>query len=419
MQYKKMGKGKRWVACWWGFGACTGLAGWSPQTVAQWPMEQVAVDRDVDGLIRAMLATHPEALAMGREAERMRAQVTERTRWAPTSAKGYYLPQSDIGDRYHEWEVSQSGWMPGGGRIRTELREATVEWSEAEVRVYLQAFAVQTWDQAILAWGLQRQLEQARNRWAGARRWAQWYADRAEAGLETRPVATAAAFQEAQASLEVDRLTAAWERSMSALRSLGGAAYADWEQVELPERSWADGPVPLPDSAAAWAQVDARWEAAASALRTAEHERDWQQRAALPQWELGWNQQGVPGAMYRGAMAGVVVPLAGRKAGVEQAAIAQLQAQDRWEATRRALVEGRQRDLRAYETLRATRNELARQLDADGTEEALDAALRAGSISFPAFWTALEARRSLEDALIQLDVDLLQLQGQILQHMFP
>ena len=73
MQYKKMGKGKRWVACWWGFGACTGLAVWSPQTVAQWPMEQVAVDRDVDGLIRAMLATHPEALAMGREAERMRA----------------------------------------------------------------------------------------------------------------------------------------------------------------------------------------------------------------------------------------------------------------------------------------------------------------------------------------------------------
>jgi hypothetical protein len=44
--------------------------------------------------------------------------------------------------------------------------------------------------------------------------------------------------------------------------------------------------------------------------------------------------------------------------------------------------------------------------------------LQAGGVAFPVFWAALESRRQLEDTLLELDAELLKLQGSILNHRF-
>lgn len=373
---------------------------------------------DLDQYIDYVLDHHPVLQAQGREVDRTEAEFRSATRWDPLTAKGYYLPFSDVGDRYHEWEVSQAGLMPGAIRARSRYGAAVLSGVEADVRVFRQEFGGQTWNQAIDAWYWQSHAALLRQRLEGTEKWAEWYKLRAEAGLETQAVAQAAALQRAQHEAQLARAEGTWEMLMAELRARAGGPFLEWERVELPARCWQNGPRPLGDSTATWARLDARWAAAERAVEVAERERQWEQVGARPQWEVGWNQQGVPGAMYRGAMAGVVVPLAGRNAGVAQAHIAHLQAQEREKGVQQELQAAVAREWEAYGKWMEVRAGLAYQLENDATEEQMVQSLQAGGVAFPVFWAALESRRQLEDTLLELDAELLKLQGRILNHRF-
>jgi len=380
-----------------------------PALIAQTP---IAIDR----IVLAALDQHPALAAAAREPARIEAAFRAAYRPEPLSARGYYMPFSDPGDVYTEWEIV-AGWNgPRTVRATRSWGAAAAASADADASVMRMALAEELLLAGVAAWIAERRIALLEGRLADARGVATWTADRCAAGLETDATASAAEF--AAVVIETDLRRAESDRAAARAQLAAWAGPLPDGPLALPSGWWQDGPVALGDSAAAWARADAR--ARRALLGTAEAERERAAEAALrgPVWQAGWNTQGVPGGVYRGATVGLAMPLVGRNAGLAAADLAVASSRDRADAVVRGLEQARVRDADTYERLRRLRGDLVRELADDRGEAALREALLAGGADFPAFFAALAARRAAEDALVELDAELLQVQVRLLIHRF-
>ena len=390
------------------FALVAGLSAAAAST-AQTP---IAIDR----IVFAALDQHPALAAAARESDRVEAAFRAAYRPDPLSARGYYMPFSDPGDVYTEWEVV-AGWnAPRTVRATRSWGAAAAASADADASVMRMALAEELLLAGVAGWVAERRIALLEGRLADARGVAVWTADRCAAGLETDATASAAGF--AAVVVETELRRAESDRAAARAQLAAWAGPLPDGPLVLPSGWWQDGPVALGDSAAAWARADAR--ARRALLGTAEAERERAAEAALrgPVWQAGWNTQGVPGGVYRGATVGLAMPLVGRNAGLAAADLAVASSRDRADAVVRGLEQARVRDADTYERLRRLRGDLVRELADDRGEAALREALLAGGADFPAFFAALAARRAAEDALVELDAELLQVQVRLLIHRF-
>ena len=370
----------------------------------------------LDLLVRAALDRHPDLRAAAREPAYLEASYRAHFRPEPLAARGYYMPFSDAGDLYTEWEVVAGFNGPRLVRATRAFTDAAVSEASAEVGVLRQQVAAELLSAGISVWSAEQQITLLTARLEDARGLAEWARDRRDAGLETDATASSAAFAALHLEVELDRLQSA--------RNAGRSDLAVWfgslpeGPIVLPVGWGADGPQPAADSAVVWARADARWEAALRSGEAAARQLEVESVARGPRWQAGWNTQGVPTGVYRGVTVGLAVPVFGRDAGREAAEVAAAAALDRQDAVHRELAQQRSRDIARMASLAAARNELGTRLAADGGEAALREALLAGALDFPAFSAALAARRAAEDLHVELDAELLQLRAQLLIHTF-
>jgi|GEM_PF-6950605 len=371
---------------------------------------------EIDRLVREALDHHPALAAAAREPERVEAAYRAASRPDPLAARGYYMPFSDPGDVYTEWELV-AGWnTPRMARATTAWGGAAAASAEAEAGVLRAALARDLLLAGAAGVVAERKQTLYAQRYEDARGVAVWAADRRAAGLETDAKVAAAEYAALVLGMERSKAEADGAAARAQLAAMTGPLPEG--PLVWPAAWWNGGPVALGDSAAAWARADARVQQAL--LGVAEAERAQEAEAALrgPRWQAGLNAQGVPGGVYRGAAVGVAWPVFGRASGAVAAELAVASARDRADAVVRTLEQERLRDAATYERLRAARADLVRAFDSDRGEAALREALQAGGLDFPAFFAALAARRAAEDALVELDAELMQVQVRLLIHRF-
>lgn len=124
---------------------------------------------------------------------------------------------------------------------------------------------------------------------------------------------------------------------------------------------------------------------------------------ALPDFEIGYQSEIVPGETYTGPVAGISVPLWSNSNKIKAASARVDHLSANRDATVRKLNSEVRNEYSNMKALQQSMSEMREILGADGGAKYLDAALNAGEISITTYFTYLEAFYSSEDRLLELE----------------